>query len=57
MVEREGRGRKAGGEKRRGGERKMGREWKKLKCGSHGVVVDIERRYKEWMDAEERDIE
>ena len=30
VAEREGRGRKAGGEKRWGGERKMGREWKKI---------------------------
>jgi len=30
VAEREGRGQKAGGEKRWGGERKMGREWKKI---------------------------
>ena len=30
---------------------------KKLKCGSHGVVIDIERRYREWMNAKERGIE
>ena len=53
MAEREGRGRKAGGEKKWGGERKMGREWKKLKCGCRGVVVNIERRYREWMGTEE----
>ena len=61
-AEREGRWRWRRG--REGGRRPVGRrdgeereKWggsgKKLRCGSHGVVVDIERRYREWMSAEE----
>ena len=30
---------------------------KKLKCGSHDMVVGIERRYREWMGAEKLNIE
>ena len=36
----------------------MGREReKKLKCGSHDMIVGIERRYREWMSAEKLNIE
>ncbi|XP_039841198.1 translation initiation factor IF-2-like [Panicum virgatum] len=42
-----GRGRKAGGKKRWGG------SGKKFKCGFHDVVVDIEKRYRGCMGAEE----
>ena len=47
-----------GGEEGKGEEReKWGGSGKKLKCGSHDMVVGIERRYSECMGAEKLNIE